>query len=434
VGRRSPGGGARGAGASLTRLLRAIVVDVGPLRSSRQLRLLVGGGVVSSVGTQITLVALPYQVYLLTRSSLAVGLIGLVELVPLVASSLASGALADRFDRRRLLLAAQCGLLATSLALALGSLLGPPPVGLLYGLAALAAAGSGLDRPTRSAILPNVVEREQLPAAIAANYGLFQLTMVVGPAVGGVILAAAGVAAAYLVDVASFVAMIAAAAALAPQRPLGVAEGGERFLAAIAGGLSFAWRNGALMGSFVVDIQAMTFGMPRALFPALSLGVYHAGAAGVGFLFAAVSAGAAIAAFSTGWVGRVRRLGRVVVFAVAVWGAAITLAGLTGSLYVAMACLAAAGAADSVSAVCRSTIMQVSTPDHMRGRMGSIFTFVVAGGPRLGDVESGSVASAFTPQISVVSGGLLCLAGLVPLVLLFPDFWHYGARAPAPPG
>jgi MFS family permease len=427
------GSAARAGAASLRRLVRAIVVDVGPLRRSRDLRLLVMGGTVSSIGTQITLVALPYQVYLLTRSSLAVGLIGLVELVPLIAASLAGGALADRMDRRRLLLVAQVGLLAVSATLALGALLGPPPIAVLYLLAAAAATGSGLDRPTRSAILPNVVETEQLPAAIAANLGLSQLTMVIGPAIGGIILASAGVAAAYLADVASFVAMIAAAAALSPQLPQRRSELHEGFLASIAGGLSFAWRNGALMGSFAVDILAMTFGMPRALFPALALDVYHAGPAGVGLLFASVSAGAAVAAFSTGWISRVRRLGRIVVAAVGVWGAAIALAGLSSSLGVAVACLFAAGAADSVSAVCRSTITQVVTPDEMRGRVWSIFTFVVAGGPRLGDVESGAVASAVSPQFSVVSGGLLCVAGLVPIVLLFPAFWRYGEeRAPAP--
>jgi len=180
------------------------------------------------------------------------------------------------------------------------------------------------------------------------------------------------------------------------------------------------------MGSFAIDLVAMTFGMPRALFPALALTVYNAGPEGVGLLYAAVSAGAVVAALTTGWLGHVRRLGRIVVGAVAVWGASIALLGLTGKLAVAMVCLLAAGAADSVSAVCRSTIMQTATPDAMRGRMGSIFTLVVAGGPRLGDVESGSVAAAFGVQASVVSGGLLCMLGIVPVVAAFPDFWRYG--------
>ena len=179
------------------------------------------------------------------------------------------------------------------------------------------------------------------------------------------------------------------------------------------------------MGSFVIDILAMTFGMPRALFPALSLTVYHAGAAGVGLLYAAVSAGAVVAAFTTGWLGTARRLGRIVVYAVLVWGLGIVVLGLTSSLCVAMAALAIAGAADSVSAVCRSTILQTATPDSMRGRMSSIFMLVVAGGPRVGDVESGVVAAAFGTQASVVSGGLLCMLGVAPIVLAFPAFWRY---------
>jgi len=180
------------------------------------------------------------------------------------------------------------------------------------------------------------------------------------------------------------------------------------------------------MGSFAADLLAMTFGMPRALFPALALTVYHAGATGVGLLYAALSAGATVAAFATGWLSYVRRLGRIVVFAIAAWGIAVTLAGLTHSLGVAMACLAIAGAADSVSAICRSAIMLMATPDAMRGRMSSIFTLVVAGGPRVGDVESGSVAAAVGTRAAVVSGGVLCILGLVPIVLLFPAFWNYG--------
>ena len=180
------------------------------------------------------------------------------------------------------------------------------------------------------------------------------------------------------------------------------------------------------MGSFVIDILAMTFGMPRALFPALALTVYHAGPTGVGLLYAALSAGAVVAAFTTGWLAHVSRLGRIVVVTVAIWGAGITVMGLTNQLWVAMVCLIVAGAADSISAVCRSTILQTATPDSMRGRMSSIFTMVVAGGPRLGDVESGTVAGAVGLRFSVVSGGLLCMIGILPIVAAFPAFWRYG--------
>jgi MFS family permease len=410
---------------SVGRAFRAVAVDTSALRDSRDYRLLVLGGFVSGLGTQLTLVALPYQVYVQTGSSLLVGLIGLAELIPLVALSLIGGALADRGDRRRLLMLSQTAMLVCSLLLALGAIAGSPPTAALFVLAGLAAAASAVDRPARSAMLPNVVGPERLRAAISFNYGLFQLTMVVGPALAGIIIGTLGLRAAYGLDAASFLVMLAMVGLMRPQ-PAPQAGQPEPFLRSVRSGLSFAARHGELMGSFAIDLVAMTFGMPRALFPALALTVYNAGPEGVGLLYAAVSAGAVVAALTTGWLGHVRRLGRIVVGAVAVWGASIALLGLTGKLAVAMVCLLAAGAADSVSAVCRSTIMQTATPDAMRGRMGSIFTLVVAGGPRLGDVESGSVAAAFGVQASVVSGGLLCMLGIVPVVAAFPDFWRYG--------
>ncbi len=407
------------------RWLRAIAVDTGPLRHSRDYRLLAVGGFVSGMGTQVTLVALPFQMYVLTGSSFAVGMIGLAELVPLAAMTLLGGALADRTERRRLLQLSQLVQLSTSSLLALGAATGSPPVAALYVLAGVAAAASGVDRPTRTAIIPSLVGPDEIQPAVAFNYGLAQLTMVIGPALGGIVIAVAGLGWAYALDVATFAAMVGAVALMRRQPPPLRTEG-ESVFAAVRAGLHFAVRRGELMGSFAADLLAMTFGMPRALFPALALTVYHAGAAGVGLLYASLSAGATVAAFATGWLNHVRRLGRIVVFAIAAWGVAVTLAGLTHSLGVAVACLAVAGAADSISAVCRSAIMLMATPDAMRGRMSSIFTLVVAGGPRVGDVESGSVAAAFGTRAAVVSGGVLCVLGLVPIVMLFPAFWRYG--------
>ena len=410
--------------ARLASLVRSVAVDTSALRESRDYRVLVLGGFVSGLGSQITLVALPFQVYLLTHSSFMVGLIGLVELVPFIAFGLVGGALADRVDRRRLLLLSQIGMLATSAGLALGTARGDPSVALVFVLAGLAAGGSAIDRPTRAAIVPSMVGPEGLRSAISFNYGLAQLTVVIGPAVGGIVIAAFGLTWAYTVDVITFVAMIVSVLAISPQPPVGV-EAHEPITKAITSGLRFAAERGELMGSFVIDILAMTFGMPRALFPALSLTVYHAGATGVGLLYAALSAGAVVAAFTTGWLTRARRLGRITVFAVLLWGVGIAVMGLAASLAVAMVCLCVAGAADSVSAVCRSTILQTATPDRMRGRMSSVFTLVVAGGPRVGDVESGSVAAAIGTQASVTLGGLACIAGLLPVVWAFPAFWRY---------
>jgi MFS family permease len=411
------------------RLIGRIAVDTRGLRESRDFRLLTIGSIVTGLGTQAALVALPYQVYVISRSAFLTGLLGAVELGPLVALSLFGGALADRFDRRRLLLATQVALVAVASGLAAAALAGTPPLWLLYVLAGLSTAASAVERVTRSAMVPNLVAPERLRGALSLTFGLYQLTMVVGPGVGGVLIEAAGVEGAYIADAATCAGMVLAAYMMRPQAPrTDDAEPREPILRSIATGLRFVRGERALVGSFVIDLCAMTFGMPRALFPVLSLTIYHAGASGTGALFSAVAAGATVAALTTGWLEDARWLGRIVLGAVAVWGVAIALAGVTGELVVALALLAIAGAADSVSAVCRSTISQTLTPDRLRGRMSSVFSLVVASGPRLGDVESGTVAAAATPRASVISGGLACVVSVGVVAALFPQLARYDGR------
>jgi MFS family permease len=406
--------------------LSRIAVDVQPLRESRDFRLLTAGSLITGLGTQATLVALPYQVFVITGSAFLTGLIGAAELVPLVVASLFGGALADRFDRRRLLLICQLALVAIAAALAVAAETGPPPVGILFVLAAAMAGASAVERVTRSAIVPNTVSKERLPAAISLTYGLYQLTMVVGPGLGGVLISVFGITTPYAIDAVSCLGMAGAAAMMAPQPPTAV-EAHEPVLRSIRSGLSYLRKIPAVTAGFVMDLSAMTFGMPRALFPVLSLTVYHAGAAGSGLLYAAVAAGSTVAALTTGWMSHARHLGRIVLVAVAFWGIFIAAAGLVDNLWPAAALFALAGAADSVSAVCRSTMMQVLTPDRMRGRISSVFSLVVAGGPRLGDVESGTVATLATPAFSVVSGGLVCLASVGVVALAFPQLAAYDA-------
>jgi MFS family permease len=310
-------------------------------------------------------------------------------------------------------------------------------VPVLYVLGGLLAGAGAVQNVTRSAIVPNLVAPQRLRSALALNFGLYQLTMVLGPALGGILIAGLDVGAAYTADAVSCLAMVVAAAAMAPQP--GHPASGERVRVgrSIAEGLRFVRGNRALLGSFFIDLSAMTFGMPRALFPALSLTVYHAGAAGTGALLASVSAGATVAALTTRWLERARRLGLIVICAVVVWGGAIALAGLVTVLWAAALLLAAAGAADSVSAVCRSVINQTVTPDSMRGRMSSVYSLVVTSGPRLGDIESGVVASLTSPRFSVVSGGIACIAGAGLVVAAFPALLAYDAdraAAPAPAG
>jgi MFS family permease len=413
------------------RRLARIAVDVRPLRDSRDFRLLTLGAIVTGLGTQAALVALPYQLYVITGSPFLTGLLGLVELGPLVTASLWGGALADRFDRRKLLLACQVALVLVAAGLAAAAFAGTPPVWLVYVLAGASAGASAVERVTRAAIVPNTVPRDRLRSALSLTFGLYQLTSVVGPAVGGVLIAALGVDWVYAIDAVSCLGMAVAAWAMRPQPPVGAGEH-EPVMRSIATGLSFVRRSQALVGSFVIDLCAMTFGMPRALFPVLSLTVFHTGASGTGALLAAVSAGATAAALTTGWLEHARWLGRIVLASVAVWGVAIAGAGMMSSIVPAAILFAVAGAADSVSAVCRSTISQSVTPDQMRGRMSSVFSLVVASGPRLGDIEAGSVASAATPRFSVVSGGLACVASVAVVAVMFPQLAAYDGRVAAP--
>ena len=400
------------------------MVDVAPLRDSRDLRLLLLGNLVSGIGTQAALVALPYQVFVLTGSAFLTGLLGAVELIPMAAMGLYGGALADRIDRRRILLLNQLGLGATAAALATLAFSGSPPLAVLYVLAGLLAGLGAMNFSARAAIVPNLVPRHQLKSALALNFGLSQLTMVIGPGLGGLMIAAWGVGAAYVADAAGCLAMVLAVLPMSPQQPI-AGQAGVTMRASIGEGLRYVRANEALRATLTMDFMAMTFGMPRVLFPVLALTVYDAGAAGTGLLYAAVSAGATVAALTTGWLVHARRLGRVVIGAVAIWGAAIACTGLVGGLWAAAALLAVAGAADSVSSVCRHTINQSITPDHVRGRMSSIFSLSAAGGPRLGDVESGVAAAIVGPRAAVVSGGVACVVGVGLIAFMLPALARY---------
>jgi len=410
--------------------IRGLAVDLSPLRSSRDFRLLWGGEIVSQIGSQITLVALFVQVFRITDSPAAVGVIGLVQLVPMILVSIGVGPQIDRRDRRILLIVAQLGLMASSVALLGGALAGSPPLGLLYAAAAVNAAFFSLSMATRAAMTPRLVPTELLASAAALNQVMWNTAGVVGPAIGGIIVARIGLTWAYGVDVASYVVAVTCAFLLHSQRPERREEDADdQGWAAIRNGLRFLRGKPVLQSTFTVDIVAMVFGMPRVLFPVLALVQFHRGAEVVGFLFAAPAFGALAGALASGWVRRVRRHGYAILIAVALWGVSITLFGLSGDhLWLALVFLAFAGAADAISAVFRGTLQALVTPDALRGRLSAFNILIVAGGPRLGDLEGGLVASAFTPTVSVVSGGLLCLAGVGAIATFVPRFarWHVG--------
>jgi MFS family permease len=404
---------------------RRLLADISPLRESRDFRLLFFGNAISYLGRQLTVVAIPFQVYVLTGSSLAVGLTGLASLGPLVVMSLIGGSMADAVDRRKLLLVNVVAQAATSVALAVNASLDQPALWPLYVLGALNAGLWGIDLPTRNAMVPGMVSRDRFPAAAALGQLVFQLGQVAGPALAGVVISQVDLAAAYWIDAASYGAAFVALVLIRPQPPAG--GGTKAGLASVKEGLAFLKGRRLLLSTFLIDINAMVFGMPRALFPALGTGLFGGGATTVGLLYAAPGAGALLGALFTGWVGGVRRQGRVVVVSVLLWGAAIAGFGLVPWLPLGLVLLAVAGAADVVSAVFRNTILQMSVPDGLRGRLNAVHIAVVTGGPALGDAEAGAVASLTTPRVSVVSGGLACMLGVLLLVRWVPELSRYDA-------
>jgi MFS family permease len=407
--------------------LRHIATDLTPLREHRDYRLLWTGTLVSTVGRQLTVVAMPYQVYLLTHSALAVGALGIAQLVPLLVLSLAGGAVADAVDRRRLLILVNVLLAICSAALAVATFSGWASVAVLYVLAALISGLSAVDGPTRAAVIPNLVPPQQLAAAQALNSIGFQVTLIAGPAIAGLVLAGFGTGPAYVIDAVTFVAAIAAAAAIAPQRPLRTSER-EPMLQAMLRGLQFCWSQPILRGSFLVDIVGMVFGLRRALFPLLATTVYAAGATGLGVLYAAPAVGALLAAMTSGWVGRTLRQGWIVIGSVAIFGLSAIWLGLAPSLWVAAIAVGVGGIADGYSVVSRTTVVQTVTPDELRGRVSAMLSMSANVGNYLGDIEAGAVASVTSAEFSIVSGGAIVLVSLAGMVAAMPQLRRY--RAP----
>ena len=411
-------------------LVRRIALDVSPLRASRDFRRLWLGLLASQFGSQFTIVATYVQVFRLTGSTAAVGFIGLVGFLGLVVGTLAGSTFLDAFDRRKILICAQLGYLASSGLLFFGALSGDPPLALIYVAVAGIAATSAVDSPTRSAMTPRLLGRELLPAAAALNQIVWNGAGLIGPALAGVVVGKLGFPWAYGIDLISIGLLLLASISIRPMPP---AEGERASVGwrAVKEGFAFLKGRQVLQSTFVIDIIAMVFGMPRALFPVLITTQFHESPTVVGLLFAAPAVGAFVGAATTGWVGRIKHQGLAVIWAVVVWGAGIAAFGLAGDhLWLALFFLAVAGAADVISAIFRNTILQVTVPENLRGRLFGIHILVVTGGPRLGDLEAGLVAAAFSPMASVVSGGLLCIAGAGLVAWRVPAFRRYHAGDP----
>ncbi|HKB93754.1 MAG TPA: MFS transporter [Gaiellaceae bacterium] len=410
----------------MTSAFRGLAVDVTPLRQSAGFRRLWIGQSIAYVAWRMMLVLVPVQVYRLTGSTLDVGLVALVQFVPLVVFTIIGGALADTHDRRRLLVLSTGGIAVATAAFVAVSAAGRPNVGVVFALGFVAWSSFSLGAGAIRSITPRLVPLEHLPAAAALN-GLYNnLGLVLGPAIAGVLISAIGFAATYAVSLAGMLLSLAMVVRLPPVPPQEDAPTLTR--RTIGEGFRYLATQHLVLSFFLIDTLAMLLGMPSSLFPALAQHVFG-DPASVGYLFAAPAVGAFLISLFSGWAMRVRRQGLAIVLSASGWGVAIAGFGFTRTLWLALAMLAAAGAADQVSAIFRSTIVLTVTPDHMRGRLGGIEFAQVASTPSLGNLEAGVVAQLTSLRFSVVSGGIGCVIGTLLVAAVFPALLRYDARA-----
>ena len=409
-----------------TGFLRRVTLDLSPLRESPPFRRLFLGQTISWFAGEITWIAVPIQLFELTHSTLQVGLLYLTTLVPLLVAPIVGGAVADTVDRRTMLLIAEGGFALVSLALAANASLPDPQVWALYALDFVGTIVFSFGTPALRSLLPRIVREEQIIAASALDSLASNFNAVAGPAVGGLVIAAIGFPGTYLVDVVSFGASLASIWLLPKLPPAHDAEpAGVR---SILEGFRYVRTQPVVLGIFLVDTNAMIFGMPMALFPALGEH-FGGGSKTVGFLFAAPYAGALAASIFSGWASSVRRQGLGVVIAASAWGAALVGFGYASALWLALLMLAVAGAADFISALWRSAIVLTATPDAMRGRVTGIEFTQVASAPTLGNLEASVVASLASLRFSIVSGGIACVAGCCAIALAIPQLVRYDAKA-----
>lgn len=378
---------------------------------------------VSFIGFQLTSVAVSAQIYDITESSFWVGMLGPANLIPLVIFGLWGGAIADAVDRRRLLIIGALIAWSGTLALLVQAALGSTNIGLLLATVAVHATGFAITGPTRGAIIPRLVPADLIPAANTLNFLVSGLGTVIGPLIGGIVLAQSGFAVAYLIDALLFGAGFYAAVRLPRLEPVG--EVTRPGLRSIMDGLRYVCGHPVVLMSFVVDLIAMAFALPRALFPEIVAERFGGSLIAFGWLSASIAIGSVLGGVLSGWVGRVRRQGMALTYVIAAWGLTVAAAGLADRLWLMVALLAFGGAADLVSAVWRQTILQTHAPDEMRGRMQGVFMVVVAGGPRLGDLRAGASASWFGATGAWVGGGIACAVAVIVVGLAVPAFRRY---------
>jgi len=411
-------------------LLRDLVADITPLRASRDFRLVFASRTVTLFGSQASEVALLVQARQITGSAVAVGLLGAVELVPLVVFGLYGGALADRLDRRRLIRCCEAGLGGCAALLVINASLPRPRAWPLYLIAAVMMALAALQRPSLEASVSRVVPRDQLTAAAALMSLSANASVIVGTTLGGLLATWPGPLTVYVLDAVSFAVSLGFLRWLGPL-PAPPAAGGDApgrsRPGGLLSGLRYARGRPELIGSYLADLAAMTFAYPNALFPFMAAELHAPWA--VGLMFAAPSAGALAASATSGWTGRVHHYGRAIALAAAAWGLAITGFGLAPDIGAALALLVLAGAADMVSGIFRGALWNTTIPDSLRGRLAGVELLSYGLGPSAGQIRAGAVASVTTPRFSLWSGGLLCAGAVAVVCAVLPGFVRYSARS-----
>jgi MFS family permease len=401
-----------------------VFINLTPLFKYRDYRLLYLGQFVSLIGSMLTYVALPYQIFQLTHSSLAVGNVGIIQLIPLLVTSLWGGALADKYDRKKLLISAEVALSLACLILLTNSLLTQPHLWIIYVAAGLASAFNGFHRPTLEAITQVTIDdKKDMPAISSLSTFKSSFAMIIGPALGGLILAKLNVSSVYFLDFLTY--LVSLVAVLRIKVRFDIKAHTESTIKSIKQGMRYAANRQELMGSYLVDFVAMIFGMPMALFPAIAASFHSVTA--LGWLYAAPSIGMLLTTVISGWTQKIHRHGLAIAISATIWGVAIIAFGLSQNLYVGLFFLAIAGGADAISGIFRLTLWNQTIPPAYRGRLAGIEMISYMSGPLLGNAEAGMVAAAFGTQFSVVSGGALCVVGVAILAVLLPRFLKYSS-------
>jgi MFS family permease len=402
-----------------------MLLDISPLRISRDYRLLFFGQLISTFGTAMSFVVLPVQVYQLTGSTLLVGLLSASEFVLILLMAFVGGAYADFIDKRRMLRLTEIGQTLVTATLVFNATLPNPRVWLLFVCAALHAGLAALQRPSFESMLQKIVPLELMSSVSALNSLRWNVTTILGPSLAGIILARYGASVAYGIDLVTFSASLTAVF-LIRAVPAPAQTENRPNLKSVVEGLHYAWRRKDILGTYLIDMNAMFFGMPTALFPAMAA---NFGAGTVGFFYAAPSVGALLATLTSGWAKKVNRHGLFVALAAALWGVAMIFFGLAQNLYLALVYLALAGGFDMISAVFRMTIWSQTIPHYLRGRLAGLEMISYTSGPKLGDAEAGIVATLFSVRTSIISGGILCVVGTAIISLLIPEFIRYHGAA-----